>query len=157
MWQRARRGTADTTDDMDLIARVEAGTLRAQHRQEAAAAAAFEEDAAARAEADALADAAAKAACARPTQAQAKAKETEDATWRAHWANALAAGQARRAAKEYHRPQPEGAASGAGRDAEANAARAAPPSQPTPAQDLGADAHQGSWYFRQRHLWRAVG
>jgi hypothetical protein len=79
MWQRSRRGTADTTDDMDLMARVEAGTLHAQHRQEAAAAAAFVEDAAARAEVHALAEAVAEAACARPMQAQAEAKETEDA------------------------------------------------------------------------------
>jgi membrane protein involved in colicin uptake len=81
---------------MNLMARVTMGTVRARHQEEAREAVAFREAAAARAEADALADAAAEAARARATQAQAEAAQ------RAHWANALAEGKARRAAEELH-------------------------------------------------------
>jgi hypothetical protein len=79
---------------MNLMARVTMGTVRARHQEEAREAVAFREAAAARAEADALADAAAEAARARAAQAE--------AAQRAHWANALAEGKARRTAEELH-------------------------------------------------------
>jgi hypothetical protein len=59
MWHRAHHVTYE---EMDLMTRVAAGTVRARDRQEAQEAAAFHEAAAARAEVAALVDTAAEAA-----------------------------------------------------------------------------------------------
>jgi hypothetical protein len=54
-------------------------------------------------------------------------------------------------------PQPEVGAAGGGRDARADAARAAPTGQPAPARLMGASSVQGRhWSFRRWRLRRCL-